>query len=771
MKRIIIACFCLLFAIVGAAQNVQLDNETLHFKIENGTVSLSNSKLQTMVVNHIVIRGKMLTVSSPSKVKSIWGKGKMVEALYDNGRKVTFTLYPSNPFLYIHTSIVNSSSVNMECNKMDIAKIEMSIGNGTSGLNHIGSGGLTMVEKAKGSYGYSMLADPNSRNSILVSWLTQKQGVGTVKPQLGRDGTYTVEAALEFGHYQVKPQSERETDVLLIGLFADGRVGLETYADYLAKSYNIKLPAKPNVYCTWYHRADTGSGASNEKMLTQNATFASSHLKSFGLNVLQIDDNWQSSMMKGVDYNTDPKKAGLGVGPIKTFTDANGNFPNGMECMAKTINDNGFDAGIWFIPFAGDWHHKNFDKSIFAKDSIGRPYEAKLWSGTCIDASNPKGEQFLRDRFKRIYNWGYRYFKIDGLHIGAPSENIYVNRSYDGKPIFGKAKIDDEQLTFVQCFRKGLSILNEEAPNAFLLGCAATQNMSSLSSSFGLIDAMRVGPDNDGAARGVWSDVTAGADFAGNLYFLNNKVWYNDPDPFYIQKTISLDKARWMASWQAISGALGTSSVQYADLTAERLELLKRTLPTHNINARPIDILENAKPAIWMVSNERVNIVGLFNWKEKQNTVIKYPLQRMGFDDSKEYLMFDYWENKYLGELTHELNMKLLPASCKVLAVVENKNVPQVISTSRHITQGLMDVLAEKWNAKKRILQGTSNVVKDDMYEIRVIVPENMELDEAVCGTISMETTFQGKLLKALFTPKETGTVKWEIRFKDIAVQ
>lgn len=149
MRRIITVCCCLLWAIVGVAQTVQLDNETMHLKIENGTVSLTNSQLQTMAVNNIVIQGKMLTVSKPSKVKSIWGKGKMVEALYDNGRKVTFTLYPSNPFLYIHTSIVNNGSVNMECNKMDIAKIEMSIGNNPKGLNSIGSGGLTTARRQR----------------------------------------------------------------------------------------------------------------------------------------------------------------------------------------------------------------------------------------------------------------------------------------------------------------------------------------------------------------------------------------------------------------------------------------------------------------------------------------------------------------------------------------------------------------------------------------------------------------------------------------------
>ena len=74
--------------------------------------------------------------------------------------------------------------------------------------------------------------------------------------------------------YLVKSGKERDTDILLIGFFEDGREGLELYGDYLAKAYQIHLPAKPEVYCTWYHRNLSGSGASTEKLLAENADFA-----------------------------------------------------------------------------------------------------------------------------------------------------------------------------------------------------------------------------------------------------------------------------------------------------------------------------------------------------------------------------------------------------------------------------------------------------------------------------------------------------------------
>ncbi len=102
---------------------------------------------------------------------------------------------------------------------------------------------------------------------------------------------------------------------MVIGFSHDVRSGLETYGDALAKVYKIKLPPKPEVYCTWYHRDLSGSGASNEKMLAENALFASKHLAPFGLNVMQIDDHWQDNMGVG---NLGPGPNGTGLSPISS---------------------------------------------------------------------------------------------------------------------------------------------------------------------------------------------------------------------------------------------------------------------------------------------------------------------------------------------------------------------------------------------------------------------------------------------------------------------
>lgn len=761
---ILISC---LFATISFAQNTwEISNSYLNVRVRKGKMEIHN-KQAYFPVRDIQLSGNVLTCERSSVTDSLFGNAQQLQVTYENGRIATFRLYPSSPFVHMHTAISNQTEQEINLKRLDFADITVPFKQQIP-MNVLGTGGLQPIEKAQGSFSYTVLAQPATYHSLVVAWLTQKQGIGCMLPEWNEQNqTYTIHTELQFGAYRIKPGEQRGTDTLLIGFFPDGRQGLELYSDQLVKAYHIILPPKPEVYCTWYHRNTSGSGASTEKLLAENAAFAKAHLSDFGLNTFQIDDEWQSQMMKASPRNPEGTEImKKHKGPITSFIESNHHFPSGMKAVADELRRQGFCPGIWFMPFSADAYSVHCNSEIFAKNrKDGKPYTDKRWSGSCIDASSPYGEIFLRDRFQRIYNWGYRYWKIDGLHTGAPSDNLYIQRAYKGEELFGDAQIANPDLTFVQCFRKGLNILKEEAPDVFLLGCCTSQNMISFASAFGMTHAMRVGPDNDGAIRGKWDVNTRGADYAGNLYFLHNKVWYNDPDPYYIRESNPWNKAKWMVSWQAVSGMMGTTSIQYSMLPPERLELLKRALPTHKLNARPVDILESEKPQIWIVRNERSTIVGLFNWSEQQAEEISYPLQRMGLEKNVSYEVFDYWDNCYKGSISRNISATLEGAGCKVLSLKQSKPYPQVISTSRHITQGLIDLIEENWDKASKTLSGCSEVVANDKYELRLVIPENYQVKEALMNGENASVTREGKLVRISFVPAQTGRIEWHIRF------
>jgi hypothetical protein len=92
----------------------------------------------------------------------------------------------------------------------------------------------------------------------------------------------------------------------------------------------------------------------------------------------------------------------------------------------------------------------------------------------------------------------------------------------------------------------------------------------------------------------------------------------------------------------------------------------------------------------------------------------------MGLDDTKNYVGFEYWSNAFIAPFSQTLERTIPSRTCQVISLVEVKDVPQVIGTSRHIAQGVDDLVATEWNADKKMLKGTSRVTGNDPYEIRL---------------------------------------------------
>jgi peptidoglycan/xylan/chitin deacetylase (PgdA/CDA1 family) len=736
-----------------AAGEVRIENQHLIVQVEGQQVSLLSKSAELTIVSQVTFPHPIVEVITVATRHPAWGDGRAIRLLHDNGWRTSLALYEKNSFLHIDTVVTNQLKEPYEIDSLKPVQLNLNLGGDPSRLRVLGTGGLTTVAKSQGSYAFSVVADPNNRRGVVCGWLTHERGVGAFFPKL-QDNVVQLTAQLDFGHYQVDPGKSRPTETLLVGYFDDARFGLEAYANSIAGHYQIKLPPKPGVYCTWYH-----AGASDEKKVAANAQFAGQHLKPFGLSVVQIDDHWQRQLPN--DFKTQgPFKR---IGPVKVFVDTNKNYSQGMAVTAANIQRAGFTPGIWFMPFAGNHFNPYFDQRLFAQNADGSPFVDTRWSGTCLDLTNPQTQQFVAQRVKRIRGWGYRYFKMDGMHTGVPSRNIYVNTAYRAQPL-SDAKLQDPHMTHIEAYRKGLDIVRSTAPDVFLLGCTISQNMLSMGPAFGKVDAMRVGPDN---GAGSWSGTTRGAWHGTNLYFLNGRVWHNDPDPIYVRPKQPLEYARWMCSWLAVSDAMHSSSYQYAELPAERLDILKRCLPITSFQTRPVDLLETNQPRIWLAQDQRMHVIGLFNWSEKKPDEIRYPLGKMGLDPKSTYVAFDYWADRFLPPFHASLKQTLEPGTCRILAVRRQTDHPQLLSTSRHITQGLMDVVAERWDSESRTLFGKSQVVAGDQYELRIALPANGEwvAKKATAKAQKLELETETAGVRARFVPEKSGLVEWEVSF------
>ena len=608
-------------------------------------------------------RARRLDVQHPT-----WGDGRAIQVDHDSGTSDRLMLFPGLPFIVFESMLANDSDADVTVTSIRPVSMVLGLKKPASALRALGTAGPTGAgrESNPGSYSFLAVADPESRAGFVAGWVTHDRGSGLLFSDI-KDDKVIVDAQLDFGRLLLKPGKKVHSETLLIGYFADARLGLEAYADAVARHYQIKLPPQPTVYCTWYH-----AGASNERDLPASAQFARERLVPFGFSVIQIDDGWQAGVK--------------GDGPRRDFARhrPNGPYKSGMRQTAENIDKLGLTPGIWFLPFAGTENDPCFaDKQDLFATKDGKPFTVR-WGGACLDMTNPKTQEYVRSVAHRIArDWGYRYFKLDGLWTGMATGMCYVNTGFKEDHL-GETTLHNPEKTHVEAYRDGLKLVREAAgKDVFFLGCNVAQNMRTLGASFGLLDAMRIGPDNGRK----WSQICRGPFSGSNLYFLHGRVWYNDPDPIYVTDSIPIEQARALVSWVALTGQLNASSEDYKALSPERIHLLQRSMPAHGLKPRPVDLFEEEIARVWLLTDDRReprrDVVGLFNWDEKEQTHISCSAQRIGLPDAERYVGFDYWANEFIGPFAGPLESDLPPASCRILAIRPASAQPQVVGTSR----------------------------------------------------------------------------------------
>ena len=95
----------------------------------------------------------------------------------------------------------------------------------------------------------------------------------------------------------------------------------------------------------------------------------------------------------------------------------------------------------------------------------------------------------------------------------------------------------------------------------------------------------------------------------------------------------------------------------------------------------------------------------------------------LGLPAEKLVHVFDFWNKEYLGAWEKGISVELAPASTRVLTLVPASDQIQLVSTSRHITQGWIDLVSHGFDAARNVYSGRSKVVKNDPYELRFAFP------------------------------------------------
>ncbi|MFA5814284.1 MAG: hypothetical protein WC865_01500 [Bacteroidales bacterium] len=735
------------------------------------TLEVTARSTQKTFLKNLIPNGATGTFMKEKTFSPVFGEGSSLVITSVHGGSISFALYPMQPFLFINQTVDNSQTEDINIQKLNPVSFLIDLEKPAAGLKTLGTGSLLAPDKNPGSYVFLTTVDPATRNGVVTGWLTNEKGSGVVFSSI-KDNLIEINTQIDYGHFRLPAGKTEASETLLIGYFDDARLGEEQFADAIARQQNIKLKPRSAVYCTWYDEKNGGAGSESSSI--ELAKFISSRLKSYGLGVLQIDDQWQA----GGQYN----------GPRRGFdrTDPKGGYPDGMSTTANAIIKEGLTAGIWWMPFARNHQDPEYSnrQHWFAYRPDGKPFET-TWGGTSLDLTHPEVQNHIATIARTMRNWGFNYFKMDGLWTGTVTEQVYINDGYKNdsmgncRPLFNPFK------TQIEAFRDGLKILrNAVGQEVFFSGCCVSQNMRSFGASFGLVNSMRIGPDfnHDGQS------IRTGAIRASRLYFLNGRVWWNDPDPSMIRESGKstadpassgiggLTRARLLPSFVAVSGQFFLSSDWLPDLPNDRIEIMKRCMASHNGTARPVDAFDKTLPSIWLATDHHTgtqrNVIGLFNW-DTTSQKIGCSMSWAGLNDNTTYHAFDFWENKTIPNITGSFAWELPSESCRILAVRSLENHPVVVATSQHVTQGMIDLLAEEW--QRGSLSGTSKIIGGDNYELRIggmndgaewKIASAEIIENQYDATIEVLPQKEQGWLRILIKTRENQIVKWKLNFE-----
>jgi hypothetical protein len=128
--------------------------------------------------------------------------------------------------------------------------------------------------------------------------------------------------------------------------------------------------------------------------------------------------------------------------------------------------------------------------------------------------------------------------------------------------------------------------------------------------------------------------------------------------------------------------------------------------------------------------------------------------------------VFDYWNREYLGAFEKGISIDLGPTSTRVLTLLPADDQIQLISTSRHITQGWVDLISH--HLRGNHYSGKSKLIRNDPYNLCFAFPrgKNFKIKSATAGNLPVRiTNHQGWATVEITSPKTT-EVNWDVVFE-----
>ena len=493
------------------------------------------------------------------------------------------------------------------------------------------------------------------------------------------------------------------------------------YVPHYTPINRARCPSPPTGWMSWNTYFDTATAEDN----LSEARVGKEHLQPFGLEFWHIE-SWQDNSDKLPVSHFD--NLSLKAHPRQ--------FPLGMKRLADDIRALGFRPGLWVPPFGtGSTDFYLAHKTWFLHGKDGRPLAT--WNGTfTIDPSNPEVIAHLREMHRvASREWGYEFFKIDGMSATGPSYCAHFFEIPEVRAAFSDPSCPDPFERCVRAIREGIG------DDRVFLACQG--HFTGPEAAYA--DAARIGADIVAANRpSVWVNLQNQARCTLNQIFVNNIVFFTDPDTLLVGDYHGIEQARLGTAVVALPGQMMFAGDKLAGLAPERMRLLQQALPVCDV--RPLDLFPvfDMLP-VWALNVRRPfaewQVVALFNWGTEE-AAVGFAFDEIGLNPEADFALYEFWTNAYQGVRKGRFDMQVPGHGVRLLAVHRAQAVPHLLSSDRHITQGAVELTRLSWDAPSKTLSGAVKAVGGHPLTLRFRVPEGFDAAaaRATGGTLAIES-------------------------------